>query len=166
MHVSQRTDDILVIEESPSTNLLLGSAFCGFGVVGMLLVWKAGIPALLIGVIFLGVGLKLLLFGRTTTHRFERWRAAVVIESRSRSGAARRELPFDQIAEIAVEKAPKGHSYYVYYVTRDGERIRWSDTYDGSEERTRECANAARAWLGMPNPDPSFDPARDSSLSV
>jgi len=33
--------------------------------------------------------------------------------------------------------------------TKDGERIRWADSYDGSKENTLDCYNAAREWLNI-----------------
>jgi hypothetical protein len=34
-------------------------------------------------------------------------------------------------------------------VTAEGERIKWSDFYDGSKENTLECFQAAREFLGI-----------------
>jgi hypothetical protein len=34
-------------------------------------------------------------------------------------------------------------------VTAEGERIKWSDFYDGSKANTLECFHAAREFLGM-----------------
>jgi len=34
-------------------------------------------------------------------------------------------------------------------VTAEGERIKWSDFYDGSKENTLECFNAAREFVGI-----------------
>jgi hypothetical protein len=66
-----------------------------------------------------------------------------------RSGTVRRELPFDDIAEVALEQLRNSQTHYLYYVTKQGERLRWADSYDGSRENIVCCFNAARDWLGM-----------------
>jgi len=43
----------------------------------------------------------------------------------------------------------RGTSYYIYYVTKQGKRIIWAESYDGSKENTLECFYAAREFLGM-----------------
>ena len=57
-----------------------------------------------IALILLVYGLKTLLFSRTHTHRFDRRRRVVVLEAKGRSGTVRRELPFDDIADVALER--------------------------------------------------------------
>jgi hypothetical protein len=58
-------------------------------------------------------------------------------------------LTFDDVADVVLEKVRKSHAHYVYLVTRQGERLRMADSYDGSRENTVDCFNAAREWLGM-----------------
>jgi hypothetical protein len=48
-------------------------------------------------------------------------------------------------------------------VTPEGERIEWSEFYDGSKENTFECFNAARQFLGSANAPPAVDEARKQS---
>lgn len=148
MRVTRRTADELVIEEGDGTNLMLGIGFLVFGGAGILIGWAKGhIGFLAIATVFLLLGLKFLLFNRTKTHRFDRSRGVVTVESRGRLGGVRRELPFDSIQDIVLEEIRKGGSapsYYVYYVTRQGERLRWADSYDGSKEDTLDCFNAGR----------------------
>jgi hypothetical protein len=44
-------------------------------------------------------------------------------------------------------------------VTAEGERIEWSEFYDGSKENTLECFNAAREFLGFANAPAIVDDA-------
>jgi len=151
MRVTLRTADELVIEEGAGANLMIGLCFLAFGVAGISIGWVKGpIGFFVIATIFLLFGLKILLLNRTKAHRFERSRGVVSVESQGRFGGARRELPFDSIEDIVLEeirKAGSAPSYYVYYVTRQGERLRWADSYDGSKENTLDCFNAGREFV-------------------
>ena len=151
--MSQHTGETLVIEEGAGTNLMIGLVAVVLGAAGTSIGWLRGqIGFLVIAPIFVLFGLKILLFNRTKTHRFERWRGVVVIESKGRLGVVRRELPFDSIEDIVLEETRKAGSaphYYVYYVTKHGERLRWAESYDGSRENTLDSFNAARECLGM-----------------
>lgn len=150
MRVTQRTGDELVIEEGAGANRLIGIVCTGVGAVGILISWfRAGPMVAVIALIFLVYGLKTLLFSRTHTHRFDRRRRVVVLEAKGRSGTVRRELPFDDIADVALEQVRNSQTHYLYYVTKQGERLRWADSYDGSRENIVDCFNAARDWLGM-----------------
>ena len=150
MRVTQQTADELVIEEGAGSNLMIGMIFTGIGAVGIPIGWIQGQPlVLLVASVLVIYGLKTLLLARTKTHRFDRQRRVIAIESKGRSGTARQELPFDAIADVVLEKVPRSHSYYLYYVTKQGERIKWADSYDGSRENIVNCFNIAREWLGM-----------------
>jgi hypothetical protein len=153
MRVTQRTPDVLVIEEGAGTKIIIGSLCFGVGALFVLIGWsQAGWFFVIVGGFFALFGLKMLLFNRTRTHRFERWRGILGIESKGPWGSERRELPLDSIADIILEEIRnRGTSYYVYYVTRQAERIIWADSYDGSKENTLECFNAAREFLGFAN---------------
>ena len=148
MRITQRTADALVIEEGAGPNKMIGLIFIGLGAGATVIGLAIGqIFVALVGVVLLMFGAKTLLFSRTQTHRFSRPRQVVVIESKGRSGTSLREVPFDSIADIDFENV-KG-SHYIYYVTRQGERLRSADSFDGSREHTLECFNVAREWLGM-----------------
>jgi hypothetical protein len=150
MRVTQQTAGELVIEEGAAANLLIGLVCTGIGAVGILIgLFRGELVVVLITAVLLFYGLKTLLSARTKTHRFDRARRLVAIESKGRFGTTQRELPFDTIADVVLEKVPRSHSYYVYYVTRQGERLRWADSYDGSPENTVNAFNVAREWLGM-----------------
>jgi hypothetical protein len=49
----------------------------------------------------------------------------------------------------AARAGRNSQTHYLYYVTKQGERLRWADSYDGSRENIVDCFNAARDWLGM-----------------
>ena len=148
MRITQRTADALVIEEGAGTNLILGIALFGLGTAAAVIGWTSGqIIGSLIGLVFLIFGAKTLLFAKVRTHKFSRFGKSIVIESRRRFGTDRRELSFADIADIQLEQVKR--SYYVYYLTMQGERLRMADSYDGNEEHTRECFTAAREWLGL-----------------
>ncbi len=143
-----------------------GMLFAAIGGFGTLIGWVKGPREfLLFGPAFVMAGAAFLLFGKTRTHRLERWRGMLAIDSRNILGLRSRELPLDSIADIVVEKvrsARSAPSYYVYYVTRQGERIIWTGTYDGSKQNTLECMRAARRFLGMPEiPMPDGEPERE-----
>jgi hypothetical protein len=152
MRISQNSP-ALVIEEGAETRQILGAALALFGIAGIAIGWfNAQTAFLLISPLLLLYGLKMLLFGKTTTHRFDRSGRSIIIESANRFGTAQRTLRFDDIADVSVEeirKAGSAPSYYVHYVTTSGERIRWADSFDGSKEKTLECAEAARQVLGL-----------------
>lgn len=164
MRITKRSPDTLVIEEAAGTQVVLSLFFLFVGAFVALLGWSKDETALVIfGPIFGLIGLYFLLFGRTRTHRFERWRGMLVMESRGWWGSRMRELPLDAIADIDIEEIPHARSapsYYVYYVTKQGERIRWADSYDGSKENTLECFHAGREFLGIAHhPVPDFTKA-------
>lgn len=152
MRITQRTP-VLVIEEGAATGAILGSVLTLVGIAGLAIGWFDGRTMFLVlSPVFLLYGLKMLLFGKTSTHRFDRGERAITVESANRFGASRRQLRFEEIADIAVEEirdARAAPSYYVYYVTTQGERVRWAETFDGSKDNTMECVDAARASLGL-----------------
>jgi hypothetical protein len=88
----------------------------------------------------------------------------LAIDSKGLLRSDRRELPLDRITDVVLEeiRGRGGPSYYIYYVTAEGERIKWSDFYDGSKENTLACFQAAREFLGIANAPASADdkPAR------
>jgi len=139
MRVTQRTPDMLVVEEDA-------------GAVSGIIGWTNEEWVLVVvGAVFALLGIKIFLFSRTRTHRFERWRGTLAIDSKGLWGSKRRELPLDRIADVVLEeiRGRGGPSYYIYYVTTEGERIAWSDFYGGSKQNTLECFQAAREFLGI-----------------
>jgi|OpeIllAssembly_1097287.scaffolds.fasta_scaffold72841_1 hypothetical protein len=157
MRVIQRTADTLVVEDSP--DILLGAILAALGSIGILVAWTKGPSWLfvLVCAVFLLIGLKFLLFARTTTHRFDRWRGLITIDSKGlwQSKRRERELPFDSIADVVLEKkqvrgGAAGLRYWVEYVTTNGERIAWSD-FTSSKDDKVECIQVVRAFLGIAN---------------
>lgn len=162
MRVARNTADTLVIEEGVGTKFFLGSFFTAIGAAGVLVWWKEEkILFLIVGSVFALYGAKMLLFSRTRTHRFERWRGRLTIEAKGLWGTRRRELPLDSIVDIILEeiRSTRMTSYYIYHVTRDGRRIRWAETFDGSKENTLECFREARKFLGLPEAPAAVDGA-------
>ena len=152
MRVTQRTQDMLVIEEGAGTAIFLGSICLGAGAISVIIGWtNEKWLFVIVGTVFALFGLKLLLFNRAKTHRFERWRGMLAIDSKGLLGSGRRELPLDSIADVVLEevRGRYGRSYDIYYVTKQGERIIWATTYDGSKANTLECFQAGREFLGF-----------------
>jgi hypothetical protein len=155
MRVTQRTPDTLVCEEGLGTKIFLGLSCAGLGGLAAIAGWTKGPNWFMvsIGALFVLFGLKMLLFNRTRTHRFERRRGTLAIEAKGLWGSKRRELSLESIADVALEEV-RGRgapSYFIYYVTAEGERIKWSDFYEGSKVNTLECFQAAREFLGIAN---------------
>jgi hypothetical protein len=151
--VTERSMGTLVVEEGRSSSLIVGGSSAGIGAVLIAIgVVKGEYLMIAIGAVFLFYGVKALLLSRAHTHRFDRLRRKVVIEARGLWKTERREIPFEDIADIAVEKAGRRNppSLYIHYVMRDGERIPWAESYDGAKEETLECARAARELLELP----------------
>ena len=147
-----RTFDVLVIEEDANTSRLLGWALVAFGAAFTAVGWRTAQPVIVIAAMVLfGFGVHSVLFATVKTHRFDRHRRVIVVESKHRTGTAMRELPFDTIKDVIVERGRQ--SYYLYYVTTQGERIRLADSYDGDKEGTLASFHAAREYLGLPVTD-------------
>ena len=151
MHVTQRTPDTLVVEEGAGTAIFFTSICLGVGAIAVMIGWTIEKWLfVIVGAIFALFGLKNFLFGQTRMHRFERWRGMLTIDSKGLFRSHRRELPLDSIADVVLEelRGRGGPSYYIHYVTATGERIKWSDYYEG-KANTLECFHAAREFLGI-----------------
>lgn len=153
MRVTHRTPDILVIEDGPDVRL--GWVCAAFGAAGLLVAssqssWIFG----LVGSAFMLFGLKVALFARTTTHRFEHGRERVMIETtKRRHSGSRRELPLGSISDVVLRQkqvrgGEAGLRYWVEYVTTGGESIAWSG-FTGSKDDKVECVIAVREFLGI-----------------
>jgi hypothetical protein len=94
MRVTQRTPDTLVVEEAPGTAILNGSICLGVGAISVIIGWtNEKWLFVVVGAVFALFGLKIFLFSRTRTHRFERWRGMLAIDSKGccdRTGASAR----------------------------------------------------------------------------
>jgi hypothetical protein len=165
MRVIEQTQDRLVIEEGPGTSTVIGAVL---GFLGAIVATAGATRGPKWALVVFGSGLAIgglwfVLSAQTTTHRFERPLRRVAIESKRRRGSKRRELRFDEIADIVLEVTRRSRpSYYVHYVTTGGERILWCSTYDGSKDDVLACYRAGREFLGLATPsDPP--PARGGS---
>jgi|SRR3990172_4530594 len=160
MRVTQRTPDTLVVEEGAGTASFFVLLCLGAGAIAVIIGWtNEKWLFVIVGTIFALYGLKIFLFDQTRTHQFERWRGMLAIDSKGLFRLDRRELPLDHIADVVIEeiRGRGAPSYYIYYVTAAGERIKWSDFYDGSKDNTFECFQAAREFLGIANARAAVD---------
>jgi hypothetical protein len=153
MLVTERSMGALVVEEGRSSSLIVGGSSTAIGAVLVAIgLAKDQYLWLVVAAVFLYFGVQGLLFSRARTHRFDRLRRKVTIEAKGLWKSEVREVPFESIADVVVEKAGRKSppSLYIYYVLRDGERIAWAESYDGAKEETLECASAAREVLELP----------------
>jgi hypothetical protein len=105
MRVTQRTPDVLVIEEGAGTPIFFISICLGVGAISVIIGWtNEKWLFVIVGTVFALFGLKIFLFNRTRTHRFERWRGMLAIDSKGLLGSDRRELPLDRIADVVIEE--------------------------------------------------------------
>ncbi len=153
MLVTERSMGALVVEEGTSSSLIVGgsSTFIAAVLIAIGLA-KDQYLWLAVAALFLYFGVQALLFSRARTHRFDRLRRKVIIEAKGLWKSEVREIPFESIADIIVEKTGRRSppNLYLYYVLRDGERVAWAESYDGAREETLECASAAREVLELP----------------
>jgi hypothetical protein len=153
MRVTQRMAETLVVENVPDR--LMGWMCLGLGLFGVLVAgaqrtnWLFGI----VGTAFVLVGLWMLAVARTITHRFDRPRGLITMDSKSPWRAARREreLRLDRIADVVLQQkqvrgGEAGIRYCVEYVTTQGEHIAWS-AYTSSKDDKIECVQAVREFL-------------------
>ena len=96
MRLTQRTQDMLVIEEGAGTAIFLGSICLGAGAISVIIGWtNEKWLFVIVGTVFALFGLKIFLFNRTRTHRFERWRGMLAIDSKGLWQSERREREMD-----------------------------------------------------------------------
>lgn len=152
MRVTHSTPDTLVIEDAPDVRFGWGSA--ALGAAGLLVgLTQPSWIFVIAGAAFVLFGLKISLFAPTTTHRFERQRGVISIDTTGRRrSASRRELPLDSIADVVLQQkqvrgGEAGVRYWVEYVTRQGGHIAWGG-FTGSRDDKLECVTAAREFLG------------------
>jgi hypothetical protein len=153
----------LAVEDGPGEAILFGSIVVGVGAIAAVLGWSQGPNWIfvIVGVIFVLVGLKIALFARKTTHRFERGRGHVSIDSKGLWGSDRYELRLDDIVDVVLDEVRrKSTSYQVFYITANGERVAWSDDYTNSKDDKLECMQAVREFLGISNAPAGVDSMR------
>ena len=155
MRVTHRTPDTLVVEDGP--DLLAGLLCLGLGSFAVVVGWSQGPSWLfvIVGTVFILVGLRFFILARTRTHRFERQRGLMTIDSKGlwQSRRRERELRLDSIADVVLEsKQVKGGDagirYWVEYVTTEGQHIPWS-AFTTSKDDKLECIQAVRGFLGI-----------------
>jgi hypothetical protein len=158
MRVTQRTAETLIVADDPDR--LLGSICLGLGLLGVLAGSAQGTGALfrIVGTVFMLAGLWMLVAARTITHRFDRSRGLMTMESKSLWRVARRELRLDGIADVVLEQrqvrgGEAGIRYWIEYVTTQGEHIPWSARTSSKDDKI-ECVRAVREFLGITSPTP------------
>ena len=155
MRVTRRTVDTLLFEDPARNHVWFGLVIAGIGAAVLLIAWtRSGEWVLwVVGAAFALAGLKVALFARTTTHRFERHRKLVTVESKGLWGADRRELPFSAISDIVIDEIQrKGPRYQLAYLTAQGERILWLEDHSKSSDIVQEHILIAREFLGFAKP--------------
>lgn len=155
MRVTRRTVDTLIFEDPARNHVWFGLLFAGIGLVVLLIAWtRSGEWVLwVVGAAFALAGLKVALFARTTTHRFERHRKLITIESNGWWDSDRRELPYSAISDIVIDEIQrKGPRYQVAYLSAQGERILWLDDHSKSRDIVQEHMDIAREFLGFAKP--------------
>ena len=91
----------------------------------------------------------------------------LAIDSKGLLPLGRRELPLDRIADVVIEeiRGRGGPSYYIYYVTAEGERIERSEFYDGSKDFLTHSSSIpppANSWDSPMRRPPWTHPSRAS----
>ena len=161
MRVTRRTAETLIVEDGPDR--VLGSICLGLGSLSVLAGFTQGTGAVfwVVGTVFALAGLWMLASARTITHRFDRGRGMMTMESKSlwRTARRERELRLDGIADVVLEQkqvrgGEAGVRYWVEYVTTKAERIPWN-AYASSKDDKIECVAAVREFLGITSPPPS-----------
>lgn len=105
MRLTQRTPDVLVIEEGAGTAIFFVLLCLGVGAISVIIGWtNEKWLFVIVGTVFALFGLKIFLFGRTRTHRFERWRGMLAIDSKGLLRSERRELPLDRVSDVVLEE--------------------------------------------------------------
>ncbi len=160
MRVTQRMAETLVVEDAPDR--LFGWMLLGFGLFGVLVAGAQGANWLfgIVGTVFALFGLWKLVVARTITHRFDRGRGLMTMESTGpwRASRRERELRLDSIADVILEKkhvrgGEAGVRYWVEYVTTQGEHIPWS-AFTSSKDDKIGCVQAVREFLGIATRQP------------
>jgi hypothetical protein len=96
---------MLVIEEDAGMAVFMGAICLGVGAISVINGWtNEKWLFVIVGTVFALFGLKIFLFNRTRTHRFERWRGMLVVDSKGLVRSGRRELPLDRIADVVIEE--------------------------------------------------------------
>lgn len=132
----QQNDSQLVIREVPIIQWVLGVLFAG---TGTLVITQGG--PLVFGGIFAVVGVGFLLFSNVLTITADRLTRALSIDCRSAWRRASKQVPFDEIDGINVERstAPKrGIIYRLTLLRKDGEVIPFR-TYGSSGWQGKEA---------------------------
>lgn len=143
----KQNDSQLVIRDIPIFQWALGVPFT---IVGILVINQEGLPVF--GGIFTAVGLGLLLFSSVLTITANRMTRMLTLDYRSVFRHTRKQMPFDEIAGINVERSasPKrGFTYRLTLLQKDGQIIPFQSTWSSGWKAKERRAGQLREFLGI-----------------
>lgn len=143
----KQNDSQLVIRDIPIFQWILGVPFT---IVGILVIDQGGPPAF--GVFFTAVGLGFLLFSSVLTITANRLTRLLTLDYRSIFRHTRKQMPFDEIAGINVERtaSPKrGFTYRLTLLQKDGQIIPFQSSSSSGWKRKERRAVQLREFLGI-----------------
>jgi hypothetical protein len=143
----QQNDSRLVIRDVPVIQWVLGILFAG---VGTLVINQGGPPVF--GGIFAAVGVGFLLFSSVLTITAERMTRTLKLDCRSALRHTWKQVPFDEIAGIDVERrvAPKrGFTYRLTLLRKDGQVIPFQSSSSSGWKGKERRAGQLREFLGI-----------------
>ncbi len=141
-------DTRLVLHDTPVFIWILGLVFAGVGALMFL-------DGSMAGWIFTPIGLALMLFVSRLTVTADRITRTLKLEYRSVMRYSAREIPFDEITGIGVERISggKGFTYRVELKCRDGQVIPLRSSSSSGSAAKQRLAQRLREFIGVPEFD-------------
>jgi hypothetical protein len=144
----QQNDSQLVIRDVPIFQWVLGLLFAG---VGTLVINQGGPPVF--GSIFAAVGLGLLLFSSVLTITADRMTRTLKLDSRSALRHTLKQVHFDEIAGINVERIASGrkggYTYRLNLLRKDEQIIPFGSSSSSGWKGKERRAGQLREFLGI-----------------
>jgi hypothetical protein len=141
-------DSQLVIHDVPILLWIFGLIFGG---VGILMVIEGGAPLPMV-LIFLGVGFGFLLFTSALTITADRITRTVKLQYRSILLRSRKEVAFDEIAGINIERSSGskgGSTYRLTLVRKDGQVVPFRSFSSSGWQKKEKWAGQLREFIGI-----------------
>lgn len=138
----------LVIHDVPLGLWLFGAAFAG---IGVLIVLEGG-PPLLIALVFVAVGLGLILFSSALKITADRATRTMKLEYRSLLLRRLKEVPFDDVAGINVERTTggrRGTTYRLTLLRKDGQVVPFRSSSSSGWKKKEHWAVQLREFIGI-----------------